>query len=212
MSTVHFVLAHGAKATSARKTASVPEDMILIHTTQHGSLLNSSYVEEMVKKHFTNQTSLNAFLKKLPKGFVVRNGGEQFIDTVLYFHDKNFWTGEIKLPEQSFKDGILKKNIPISMNRISPVSSPPRKSISTILDSIGKGIVIVASCREVKSVPAGTIFASTKTSPVKTLKQKEIVKQYREIEMKKAQKRKRTKGFTIRKSPSDKRPRKKQTT
>jgi len=208
MRTVNFVLAHGAEATSARKTSSVPEGMILIHTTQHGSLLDSSYVEKMVKTHFTEQRKLDKFLNNLPKGFVVRTEGQQFVDTVLYFHDKQFWTGEIQLPEKSFEEGIFKKNIPISMNRISPVS-PPKKKISTILNSIGKGIVIVASCREVKSVPAGTIFVSQKTSPVKTMKQLQTLKQYRNVETKQAQKRKKTKGVTIRKSQSSERPTKK---
>lgn len=209
MRTVSFVLAHGAEATSARKTSSVPEGMILIHTTQHGSLLNSSYVEKMVKRHFTEQRKLDKFLNNLPKGFVVRTEGQQFVDTVLYFHDKQFWTGEIQLPEKSFEEGIFKKNIPISMNRISPVLSPPRKKISTILNSIGKGIVIVASCREVKSVPAGTIFVSQKTSPVKTMKQLQTLKQYRNVETKQAPKRKKTKGVTIRKRSPSERPTKK---
>jgi len=209
---VYFVLGHGEDYSPTKQTiSSVPTNKTLILVSTMGDILTYDAANILIKKYFHTKTGTYDFIRgaKKEKGFRVLTEGQQFIDTVIYLHDKNVWTGITTLPQQEFKEGIFQ--LPTNMDIPSPQRSPPRKRMSSFLQDNPneKATYIIFSCRALKGVPARTIQPSGKRNAAQlTYSQQRKLSKVKKEDTRKAPIRK-TETIKIRKSKTIKPPQKK---
>ena len=187
---IYFVLAHGKDYSKrAQAVSSVPRNKTLILPVSLGEHLTYEAAHELVKR-FSSREKLSKFLGTLPSRFRVLNYRDQFSDTILKFHDPNFWTGIQRLPYKKFELGIDKRVHSVKdthMKGTSPTISP-RKKVSTFLNELPEeeeALYIIASCRGVKSVPSNKVGVTTTITAQRTSAQiKKLESAKREAERK----------------------------
>jgi hypothetical protein len=165
---IHLVVGHGhAYSKSLQPVTSVPKNKTIIITTKIGNVVTYEEVDRVTKKYFHTEQGVKQFLKEAKlknNDYRVLKQGDQFIDTLLEFYDKNVWTGTKELPDKELKNGIMKHVADMS---VSPKRSPPRKRMSSFLyeNPSKKEIFIFFSCRTVKRSISSAIKKNTRKAP-----------------------------------------------
>lgn len=181
---VFFILAHGECVSPSKTFSTVPVGCKMIHTTKHGYHVYSDYVERMTRK-FTTRVNVNAFLRNLPKSYIVRKYRERYVDTELSFVDKQYFMGVVRIPSRRF----LPSGPGIYWGSENDKTPNLPDTLSGIMQKYGKGTYIFASCRGLRNVPYGRQEDGLRTKPLLTMAQKLQVKRLRAIEQTIAKKR-----------------------